>query len=968
MNPVGTLEIAKAANPLTQLQTFGQSIWLDYIRRDLLQGGELQRLITEDGLRGMTSNPSIFEKAIAGSTQYQDFLDSLAGRTDLDAKGRYELLAIRDIQDAADLLAPVYQSTKKRDGYVSLEVSPYLALDTNSTIAEARRLWKSVARNNVMIKVPGTAEGIPAFRQLIGEGININVTLLFAQEVYEEVAAAFIDGVEKFAASGGDVSKIASVASFFISRIDSLVDSLIGEQLKKETDASRKAKLQGIQGKVAIANGKLTYEAYQRIFSSPRWKALAAKGAQTQRVLWASTSTKNPNYRDVLYVEELIGPDTVNTVPPATLEAFRDHGKPRPSLTENLEGARKTMADLAGVGIVMKDVTDKLTTDGVRLFAEAFDALLAAVEKNTKRTTTPASQVNRQTASLPGDLDTAVKKNLNDWRASGKVRRLWQGDASLWTGDDEAKWLGWLGITDEQLAGAAKLSDLANEVKSAGFSDILLLGMGGSSLCPEVLALTFPQIPGFPRLHILDSTDPAQIRSVEKKVDLAKTLFIVSSKSGSTLEPNIYKQYFFERVQQTLGADKAGSHFIAITDPGSKMQQVAERDRFRHIFYGLPSIGGRYSALSNFGMVPAAAMGLDTGKFLHRTKEMVEGCKPSTPVEQNPGVMLGLIMGTAAKLGRDKITLITSPGIADLGAWLEQLIAESTGKLGKGIIPVDREALGAPEVYGDSRNNDRIFAYLRLETAPGAAQDAQIAAIEKAGHPVVRIAVSDIYSLGQELFRWEIATAVAGSILGINAFNQPDVEASKIVTKQLTSEYESKGSLPHEKPILEEAGFKLFTDEKNAADLSHAAGSDHSLKNYLRAHLARLAAGDYFALLGYVEMNAEHESLLQGLRMTVRDRKRVATCLGFGPRFLHSTGQAYKGGPNSGVFLQITCDDAEDLPVPGQKYTFGVVKAAQARGDFQVLADRKRRALRVHLGGDVKEGLTKLVELVKQVL
>ena len=974
MNPVGTLETAKAANPLTQLQTFGQSIWLDYIRRDLLQGGELQRLITEDGLRGMTSNPAIFEKAIAGSTQYQDFLDSLASRTDLDAKGRYELLAIRDIQDAADLLAPVYQSTKKRDGYVSLEVSPYLAHDTSGTIDEARRLWKSVARPNVMIKVPGTAAGIPAFRQLISEGINVNVTLLFAQGVYEEVAAAFIDGVEKFAASGGEVSKVASVASFFISRIDSLVDSLVGEQLKKEPDAARKAKLQSILGKVAIANGKLTYEAYQRIFSSPRWEALAAKGAQTQRVLWASTSTKNPNYRDVLYVEELIGPDTVNTIPPATLDAFRDHGKPRPSLTENLDGARKTMTDLAAVGIVMKEVTDKLTIDGVKLFADAFDTLLAAVEKSTKRTATPTPQVNRQSASLPTDLDTAVKKNLNDWRASGKVRRLWQGDASLWTGDDEANWLGWLGITDEQLAGAAKFSDLANEVRSAGFSDILLLGMGGSSLCPEVLALTFPQTPGFPRLHILDSTDPAQIRSVEKKVNLAKTLFIVSSKSGSTLEPNIYKQYFFERVQQTLGnnggnkKDKAGSHFIAITDPGSKMQQVAERDRFRHIFYGVPSIGGRYSALSNFGMVPAAAMGLDTRKFLERTKEMVEACKPSIPVEQNPGVMLGLIMGTAAKLGRDKITLITSPGIADLGAWLEQLIAESTGKLGKGIIPVDREALGAPEVYGDSRNNDRIFAYLRLETAPDPAQDAKVAAIEKAGQPVVRIEVSDIYSLGQEFFRWEIATAVAGSILGINAFNQPDVEASKVVTKQLTSEYESKGSLPPEKPLLEEAGFKLFTDDKNARDLSQAVGSDRSLKSYLRAHLARLGAGDYFALLGYVEMNAAHEALLQDLRMTVRDRKRVATCLGFGPRFLHSTGQAYKGGPNSGVFLQITSDDAQDLPVPGQKYTFGVVKAAQARGDFQVLADRKRRALRVHLGSDVKAGLTKLTELVKQIL
>ncbi len=883
MNPV--LETAKAANPLVQLHKFGQSIWLDYIRRDLLKGGELQRLITEDGLRGMTSNPAIFEKAIAGSTQYQDFLDSLAGRADLDAKGRYELLAIRDIQDAADLLKPVYQSTNKRDGYVSLEVSPYLAHDTNGTLDEARRLWKSVARENVMIKVPGTVEGIPAFRQLTSEGINVNVTLLFAQGVYEEVASAFIDGVEKFAASGGDVSKLASVASFFISRIDSLVDSLVGEQLKKETNADRKAKLQGILGKVAIANGKLTYEAYQRIFSTPRWKALAAKGAQTQRVLWASTGTKNPNYSDVLYIDELIGPDTVNTVPPATLDAFRDHGKPRQSLTEGLDGARKTMGDLAGVGIVMK----------------------------------------------------------------------------------ESKWLGWLGIADDQIANAAKLTTLADEVKNGGFSDILLLGMGGSSLCPEVLALTFAQTPGFPRLHILDSTDPAQIRSIERKVDLAKTLFIVSSKSGSTLEPNIYKQYFFERVQQTVGADQAGSRFIAITDPGSKMQLVAERDRFRHIFYGLPSIGGRYSALSNFGMVPAAAMGIDTGTFLQRTKKMVDACKASTPVEQNPGVMLGLILGTAAKAGRDKITLITSPGISDLGAWLEQLIAESTGKLGKGIIPVDRENIGASEVYG----SDRIFAYLRLESAPDAAQDAQVTALEKARHPVVHIAVADIYNLGQEFFRWEIATAVAGSILGINAFNQPDVEASKIVTKKLTSEYETKGSLPPEKPLVDGA-IKLFTDDKNVANLieitKSGPASDDALTAFIRAHLKRLGAGDYFALLAYIEMNAEHETLLQNLRMNVRDRKHVATCLGFGPRFLHSTGQAYKGGPNSGVFLQVTCDDAQDLQVPGQKYTFGIVKAAQARGDFQVLADRNRRALRVHLGSDVKAGLKKLADLVNQCL
>jgi transaldolase/glucose-6-phosphate isomerase len=959
MNPVDTLETAKAANPLKHLLTFGQSIWLDYIRRDLLKGGELQRLIDEDGLRGMTSNPAIFEKAIGDSNLYQDFLDTFASRTDLDAKGRYELLAIRDIQDAADLLLPVYKSTKRRDGYVSLEVSPYLANDTDGTLAEARRLWTSVARENLMIKVPGTPAGIPAFRQLISEGINVNVTLLFAQDVYEEVAAAYIDGVERFAATGGDVGRIASVASFFISRIDSLVDSIATDKLKTESDPVRKAKLQSIQGKVAIANGKLTYEAYEKIFSTPRWEALAAKGAQTQRVLWASTSTKNKAYRDVIYVEELIGPDTVNTVPPATLDAFRDHGKGRQSLTEDLDGARKVMSDLAAAGISMKEVTDKLTTDGVKLFADAFDKLLEAVEKNTHRANIP--QVNQQSAKLPAGLNDAVKKNLNDWRAQGKVRRLWQHDASLWTNEDECSWLGWLNIVDDQLSSVAKLTELAAEIKAGNYSDILLLGMGGSSLCPEVFSLTFPQTSGFPRLHILDSTDPAQIKHIESKLNLAKTLFIVSSKSGSTLEPNIYKQYFFERMKQTVG-DKAGDHFIAITDPGSKMQGVAERDRFRHIFYGLPTIGGRYSALSNFGMVPAAAMGMDVKKFLDRTKQMVEACAPITPVAENPGAMLGIVLGSAANQGRDKITLVTSPGIHDLGAWLEQLIAESTGKIGKGIIPVDRETLGSPDLYG----NDRIFAYIRLDSEADSDQDAKVAAIEEAGQPVVRIVLPDTYNLGQEFFRWEIATAVAGSIIGINAFNQPDVEASKIETRKLTSEYESKGFLPAEQPIFEGEGFKLFTDEKNATDLTKAVGNDRTLKSYLRAHLARLCANDYFAVLGYFEMNAEHEALLQAIRMNVRDKKHVATCLGFGPRFLHSTGQAYKGGPNSGVFLQITCDDANDLQVPQQKYTFGVVKAAQARGDFAVLAERNRRALRVHIGSDVSTGLKKLAELMQQ--
>jgi len=572
--------------------------------------------------------------------------------------------------------------------------------------------------------------------------------------------------------------------------------------------------------------------------------------------------------------------------------------------------------------------------------------------------------VSRLKTSLPEPLAAQVKSAITGWQTAGKMKRLWQKDASLWTGSDEASWLGWLDITEEQIAHRDQLAKVAEDARSGGFRHVLLLGMGGSSLCPEVLQMTFGSAPGSPQLHVLDSTDPAQVKAFEGKIEIPKTLFIVSSKSGSTLEPNIFKQYFFEKTKQAVGAEKAGSHFIAITDPGSKMQQVAERDKFRHIFFGRPSIGGRYSALSNFGMVPAAVIGMDMKKFLDRTAEMVRACGDSASVEENPGAVLGLILGTAAVSGRDKVTIITSPGISDLGAWLEQLLAESTGKVGKGIIPVDREELGAPEVYG----HDRVFAYIRLETGPDAAQDAAVAAIEKAGHPVVRISMADTYDLGQEFFRWEIATAVAGSVIGINAFNQPDVEASKIVTKSLTSEYETKGSLPAEKPVLEDSGIKLFTGDKNAGELGQLAGGDKSLAGYLKAHLGRIHAGDYFALLGYIQMNAEHEQALQAMRHAVRDKKKVATCLGFGPRFLHSTGQAYKGGPNSGVFLQITCDDSVELPVPEQKYTFGVVKAAQARGDFQVLAERGRRALRVHLGRNVNADLQRLSAAIQKAI
>jgi transaldolase/glucose-6-phosphate isomerase len=568
--------------------------------------------------------------------------------------------------------------------------------------------------------------------------------------------------------------------------------------------------------------------------------------------------------------------------------------------------------------------------------------------------------LNRQSYKLPATLAGDVKASLDDWKKNNKVQRLWERDASVWTGADESKWLGWLPIVEQQIGQIDTLKNIAADIKKAKFKHALLLGMGGSSLCPEVLRLTFGKIKGFPELHVLDSTDPAQIKAIEKKLDLKSTICIVSSKSGSTLEPNIYKQYFFEQIKKKVGEKEVGSRFIAITDPGSKMQQVAENDKFRKVFFGVPSIGGRYSALSNFGMVPGSIMGIDIPKFLKITAEMVKACGAGVAADANPGVLLGAILGTAAVHGRDKVTIIASPGIHDLGAWLEQLLAESTGKIGKGIIPIDRETLGKPAVYG----NDRVFAYLRLETKPNKAQDAAVAALEKAGQPVVRISLPNIYNLGQEFFRWEIATAVAGSIIGIDAFNQPDVEASKIETRKLTSEYEEKGKLPPETPFFEGDGIKLYADDKNTAALK--GGS--TLAAVLRAHLGRIHDGDYFGVLGYVTMNDANGAALQKIRLAVRDKKKVATVLGFGPRFLHSTGQAYKGGPNSGVFLQITCDDAVDIPVPGQKYTFGVVKAAQARGDFAVLNERGRRALRVHLGKNVAKDLARLDKALQQGL
>ena len=564
--------------------------------------------------------------------------------------------------------------------------------------------------------------------------------------------------------------------------------------------------------------------------------------------------------------------------------------------------------------------------------------------------------VNIIALSLSPADTTAVDAALQDWQAGGKSQRLWSRDRRLWTGTDEDKWLGWLSVADDQLAQVGALTRFAAEIKQRGYRDLLLLGMGGSSLAPDVLRRTFGHIAGCPELHVLDSTDPAQIAAIEQRVDLTRTLCIVSSKSGSTLEPNIFLSYFFARVAALVGERDAGTRFVAITDPGSNLEKEAARLGFVRVFFGVPSIGGRYSALSSFGTVPAALMGLDVERFLRATVEMASACGPSARATDNPGVVLGTALGVLAARGRDKVTFVTSPGIGSLGAWLEQLIAESTGKSGLGLIPVDGETPAPAGPYG----HDRVFAYLRLATAPDAAQDEAVEALARAGHPVIRVGVEEPYTIGQEFFRWEIATAVAGAHIGINPFNQPDVEASKVATRALTDEYDRTGTLPGETPFLTEGGLALYADERNRAALLASAGPRPTLPAVLRAHLGRIGDGDYFALLAYIEMSPADDAPLQRIRHAVRDARGTATCVGFGPRFLHSTGQAYKGGPNTGVFLQITCDDAADLPVPGRRFTFGVVKAAQARGDFQVLAERQRRALRVHLGSDVAAGLATL--------
>ena len=919
-------------NPNLEVQKLGQSFWYDNIQRGIIKSGELKKLIDEYGVLGVTSNPTIFEKAIANSTDYDEQFMELAS-DNLSPKDIFEQLAIVDIRAAADLLEPIYEQTNGLDGYISLEVAPDLAHDYEATVSEARRLHKAVARKNLMIKVPATPEGIPAIRTLVEDGININVTMIFSLQGYEAVARAYVAAL-KARAEKGESLNVSSVASFFISRVDVLVDKLLDEKIAAvpEWDQDLKTKLTALKGTAAIANGKLAYEIFKRISSEPEWQELEAKGARPQRVLWASTSTKNPAYRDTYYVDGLIGPHTVDTVPPATLKAFRDHGTVAPTLDAGYDEAHKTMDDLHDAGISMEQVWQKLQDDGVGLFADAFKSLLNVID--SKRTA-----LLTQGAASGMDIAQGYVAELVKMKAASRV---WNHDASLWTAATEHikvinNRLGWLSVADTMLKKLPELTAFYEEVRNSGLTDVVVLGMGGSSLAPDMFRLVFGPLTsasGPLRLHVLDTTDPTTVRDLEKQLNLAKTLFIVSSKSGGTVEVNSFYKYFRAKVD-VFAADSAGQHFAAITDDGTTLQSLAAAEGFRKVFVNPGDIGGRYSALSYFGLVPAVLAGIDVGKLLERATRMAQWCKSDSMI--NPGVWLGAHLGGTTLAGHDKVTFIISPQIEPFGYWVEQLIAESTGKQDRGIVPIEGE-LDTYKGPVSGLTEDRIFVNLKL--GEDATYDKLVASLKRAKLPVIEIKLDDAYDLGGEFFRWEFATAIAGVVLGVDPFDEPNVSESKANTKRLLEEHEAHGA---------------FSTEQSSKS------ANAQINKFLRG----AKPGDYISVQAYLPYNANVAAELAKLRAAIGARCNLPVTVGYGPRFLHSTGQLHKGGANNAVAVQLTYDADDDLPIPGEPYTFGTLIRAQALGDHEALLAHGRRVIRLHLGRDAVAGLKKVTQTLK---
>ena len=915
-------------NPLAELAKTGQSVWFDQMERKLLTTGRLRQMIDEDDLRGLTSNPTIFEKAIGGSEDYDAQLRTLAsqGKSGDDI---YDELVVEDIGKAADVFEPVYEKTKGEDGYVSLEVSPLLASDTAKTVSEAKRLFTKVGKPNVMIKIPATPEGIPAIEQTIALGINVNVTLIFSNDVYAQVIEAYLRGLEKRAAQGLPLGHIASVASFFVSRIDTQADKQL--EAKGITD---------LQGKVAIANAKMAYQLFKEIFTSERFRKLRDKGARVQRPLWASTGTKNPKYSDVLYIETLIGPDTVNTVPPATYDAFKDHGEVEMTLEQNVDEARRVLEEFESRGFSLEAITDQLTSEGVKSFNESFAQLMHTIA--ARRASVVRGLPERVT--LHGlDVDDAIARAEKE----KYVSRIHAKDSALWKSDDAHRKiidnsLGWIAVVESMHRNVKGILELTEELRH-GFEHVVVLGMGGSSLCSEVVRRLFGKREGYPELLVLDSTVPEAVRMLEAQIDVAKTLFIVASKSGTTTEPAMFHRYFYDRVKQVKG-ERAGENFVAVTDPDTKLVEDATRDRFRRIFVNPADIGGRYSALSFFGLVPMAISGVDIATLLDRARLAVY-VSTLPQVRKNPPALLGAAIGGAALQGRDKLTLITPRPLDKLGLWVEQLIAESTGKEGKGIVPI----AGEPPLAANEYGNDRLFVAVRLR---GSDETARLRELAAAGHPVIDIVLEDPLDLGETFFLFEFATAVAGALTGVNPFDQPNVQESKDNTKALLAEFTDKGTMGASGP----AGKRIGVSDTDA----------------IASLLGSVKPGDYVALTQYFGETIAREEKIAAIREAIARELRVATTSGYGPRFLHSTGQLHKGGGDNGVFLQLTGgpdgDGAHgDVAIPGEPFGFGALVRAQAIGDFQSLASRGRRAVSIDLGNDVDRGLEQLAQAVKMV-
>jgi transaldolase / glucose-6-phosphate isomerase len=922
------MSVAQGVNErLAALTEAGTSIWLDQIRRNLIDSGELERMVREDSLRGVTANPSIFEKAILGSPDYDEELAELA-RQDFEARDIYRRLAVEDVQLAADVLRPVWDATGGLDGYVSLEVAPRLAHDTEGTMEQARQYWGLIDRPNAMIKIPGTEEGVPAIEQAIYEGININVTLLFAVDMYAKSAEAYIRGLERRRAEGKSIDDMHSVASFFVSRVDTEVDKRL--EALGNTD---------LQGTAAVANARAAYVHFKETFHGDRFASLLDAGAHVQRPLWASTGTKNPHYSEIKYVEELVAPETVNTMPMPTLVAFGERGAITGATADadpaEVERALKALAD---AGIDMADVTAKLLADGIEQFNVAMRKLLEGIDARRAAVVTGRPDAIR--AALPHELEHALAERVQHASQEDVARRVWRRDESLWGGPgvpEIGNRLGWLTVAESMLEEADALEAFAHDLAAEGLTDAVLLGMGGSSLAPEVIRRTFGKVAGALELHVLDSTDGGAILDLEQRIDLERTLFIVSTKSGGTIETLSLARYFEWRLSERMDVGAVGAHFIGITDPGSSLVKLAGDHGWRRVFLADPDIGGRYSALSHFGMVPAALAGVDIRAILERAQVAEQRCQNYDQGEGNSGLWLGLIIGELALQGRDKLTFVVDEPIASFGLWAEQLVAESTGKHGKGILPVAGEPLGAPESYSD----DRVFVHLRNEQSPDDAHDAAIEALAAAGHPTVTAGVEGPADLGSLFFFAEFATAVAGWVLEINPFDQPNVQEAKDNTARVLDGYAKEGRLP---------------DAPDASD------------DALRALLDKVEPGRYLAIMGYVEPADEFEAAADELRVAVRDAKRAATTFGYGPRFLHSTGQLHKGGPPTGVFLQLIHDGDRDAEVPDAGYSFTTLKNAQAIGDVDTLRSHGLPAERLRLEGDSVAALRALTKKVKEML